>query len=222
MSIKTVVPSLPGGDYRVEERKKECVMGWVLGLVMACTNTEKDESSEDSFLGYATCTASCTVASDCGTSLAYMDADNHICQDNACVYMGCNDDSECADLGDYVCAGTGGNKACLQTCTTPTDCGTGYLYMDEDNYLCENGACVYQGCNDDAECAELGYYTCYAGEGYTVPACLESCERELDCSMGASYADEDNYTCQDGACLYSGCNDDSECADLGDFICYQP
>ena len=45
-------------------------------------------------------------------------------------------------------------------CATVADCDLGSLPNDPDNYACEGGLCVYQGCNDNAECQALGDFIC--------------------------------------------------------------
>jgi len=77
------------------------------------------------------------------------------------VYTGCNSDAECQSLGKYVCRDFSGLSICALSCITTADCdyGGGAAY-DADNYKCDAGACVYTGCNSDAECKTLGNYVC--------------------------------------------------------------
>lgn len=43
--------------------------------------------------------------------------------------------------------------------------------------------------------------------------CIRPCETVADCALGDSGTHgQDNYACVDGACKYTGCNDDDECA----------
>jgi len=56
-------------------------------------------------------------------------------------------------------------KTCVQACTGAADCSLDFAYMDEDNYSREQGACVYDGCNPDADCAEFGDYVCHSSGG---------------------------------------------------------
>ncbi len=179
-----------------------------------------DDTSTEAVSQYPVCVSSCSTAADCGTVFAYMDEDNYSCENNTCVYTGCNSDAECADLGDYVCAEYENTKTCVQSCSVPADCSNGFAYMDEDNYACEAGSCVYLGCNSDAECTEIGDYVCHSTGGFS--SCLASCQASADCAMDALYADADNYSCEDNACVYTGCNSDAECADLGDYVCALP
>lgn len=114
------------------------------------------------------CLQQCDVAADCvaSASIGAFDEDNYACNSNACEYMGCHDDEECtASLGDdgRCVPGFGGKSYCAAACTAPEDCvsdGATAPY-DDDNFLCEDGACRYEGCNDDEECAEaLAGYVC--------------------------------------------------------------
>jgi len=182
--------------------------------------TDTITSDEEEFFAYAVCVESCTSAADCGGTFSYMDEDNYRCDEGACMYTGCNSDTECAVLGDYVCAQYENGKTCVQACSSAADCSLDFAYMDEDNYRCEQGACVYEGCNSDAECAELGDYVCHRSGGFS--SCLAACESASDCAMDGLYADADNYSCGEGACVYTGCNSDTECADLGDYVCHLP
>jgi hypothetical protein len=54
------------------------------------------------------------------------------------------------------------------------------------------------------------------GDGDTsIPVCQLQCASVLDCAPtpGTSTAfDEDNYACESGGCVYTGCNSDAECA----------
>ena len=109
------------------------------------------------------CQEACATAADCSLGTPAYDVDNYTCQNNGCVYLGCNSDSECASLGDYVCRAIPGTtmKNCFVACSTAADCVLGpNPAFDEDNYSCPDGYCVYDGCNSDAECASLGNYIC--------------------------------------------------------------
>jgi hypothetical protein len=115
--------------------------------------------------GARTCLQSCAASSECGASAAF-DADNYSCEAGVCRYRGCNDDAECrASFASdaYVCREvdppeTGlplpeASRNCVLGCESAADCVTASAAFDADNYACESGACRYQGCNDDDECA---------------------------------------------------------------------
>lgn len=119
----------------------------VVGAGTTCT--------EGAFAGIRSCLSACTVPTDCapaGTG-AY-DADNYDCAQGRCQYKGCNNDNECQSFGaTYRCAVTNlAYPTCVQSCTTPAQCGTGSGAYDADNYACTAGACEYIGCVSDAEC----------------------------------------------------------------------
>ena len=120
-------------------------------------------------------------------------------------------------------------KTCVPNCTTNEDCATpeaGSLY-DADNYVCESGACVYQGCNTDDECEQsLGARaSCVDLQSTGQRSCLKRCSDTSDCATpeaGPAY-DADNYRCDEALCIYAGCNNDSECAEtLDGMACIKP
>lgn len=116
--------------------------------------------------GLRQCVRTCGAPADCATPSAAYDADNYACVAGLCEYRGCNDDAECASTfadARYVCRraqppDTGlplptAERNCVLGCATASDCSTASAAFDADNYACVETACVYRGCNDDAECA---------------------------------------------------------------------
>ena len=116
-------------------------------------------------------------------------------------------------------------KFCQYSCTTASDCiqtGSNAI-TDEDNYKCENHKCVYLGCLSDSECDEVygavtaatgKVYRCNQNGAYGYPECTPECTTASDCAAGETTDnafDLDNYKCEGGMCVYSGCNSDSEC-----------
>ena len=113
---------------------------------------------------------------------------------------------------------------CAQICATQIDCLSPYplAVYDVDNYDCAEGHCEYTGCNSSAECIE-SYgegYSCYF-EAPLVPICLTTCTSVDDCYTEDSppQYDADNYQCDDGVCVYTGCISDWECEQSGDYSC---
>ncbi len=119
-------------------------------------------------------------------------------------------------------------KFCQYACTTVSDCiqGESNATNDEDNYKCENHKCVYLGCLSDTECDEVygavteatgRVYRCNPNGAYGYPECTPACSSAADCNNlceagSTQYAyDLDNYKCESGLCVYTGCNSDSEC-----------
>jgi hypothetical protein len=102
---------------------------------------------------------------------------------------------------------------CRIGCTTASDCTSASPAFDADNYRCDAGACVYTGCNTDAEC-EASFsstaYRCSSVDGFRL--CVQECAAPSDCGGGGGAFDADNYRCDAGACVYTGCNTDAECA----------
>lgn len=118
-------------------------------------------------------------------------------------------------------------KFCQQACETASDCvqvSSNAVY-DDDNYKCENGKCIYLGCLSDDECDEVygavtqatgKVYRCNKNGAYGYPECTPTCSSASDCDLygqGTSeYAyDSDNYKCESGLCVYTGCLSDAEC-----------
>ena len=118
-------------------------------------------------------------------------------------------------------------KFCQYVCTTASDCvqAGANAITDADNYKCEDGKCVYLGCLSDAECDEIygavtaangKVYRCNKNGAYGYPECTPTCSTAADCdlygqgSTGYAY-DLDNYKCESGLCVFTGCNSDAEC-----------
>ena len=111
---------------------------------------------------------------------------------------------------------------CVQSCTSNTDCDLGTEAYDADNYDCKEGACVYTGCNSDEECSTSWADNVCAEMDSGPSYCATACETQADCDLGSAPYDADNYDCKQGACHYTGCNSDSECASMLDsYVCLE-
>lgn len=188
-------------------------------------NTVSDTENEDPQTNsISTCLPGCNTAADCdaydGQYPPY-DANHYACTNGACRWLGCNTDEECATLAaDYVCRELPFTSIqyCLPGCTSAQDCATeaaGSLY-GADNYLCDDGACIFSGCNSNEECQEANGSASLCVDPFNLSQnnCYTSCVTNTDCGYpesGPAY-DADNYTCTEGLCLYSGCQSDAECA----------
>lgn len=171
------------------------------------------------------CRLACATAADCAQPSAAYDEDNYRCAAGVCEYTGCRSDDECRAVfmsGAYVCSDALGLPSCLQACATAGDCGTGSAAFDADNYRCDAGVCLYEGCRDDAECAATFFDPAYdcrdvlpPDTGLPLPVarrnCVRSCTAPADCAQPSPAFDADNYACEGGACRYVGCRDDDEC-----------
>ena len=173
------------------------------------------------------CQRACTAPADCASGTALYDATHYACESGACRWLGCRGDPECAAAfgsSRYACRTVSGLSLCVQTCAVAADCATSAAF-DADNYACDAGACRYLGCNDDAECASTftsDRYVCRdvlpPDTGLPIPTaarnCVLGCAGASDCSSRTAAFDADNYTCVAavGACRYTGCNTDAECA----------
>lgn len=173
------------------------------------------------------CRTECTTPADCVIDNAppHVDEDNYACNAGACEYLGCLNEGECDALGmnadTFTCYRAPGFSIslCVRQCTAVSDCvGQGASgAQDEDNYECDDGACLYLGCNDDDECVtSLGAGArCVEAE---TPFCAQGCEEPVDCvsELATAPYDEDNFECVDGTCRHLGCLDDDECAAVAD------
>ena len=178
------------------------------------------------------CQYACTTASDCvqGSASAINDEDNYRCENRKCVYLGCLGDSECDEIYGAVTAATGrvyrcnkngsyGYPECTPVCSNAEDCNlygegsTQYAY-DLDNNKCENGFCVYTGCNSDAECEVSTYssdYKCIEQDysGKTLKICIIPCKTAADCAN--SVYPEEYYECRNSQCIAKSCESDEWC-----------
>lgn len=188
-----------------------------------------EEPAAEKFCQYA-----CTTAFDCltgGTSAIY-DEDNFKCENGKCIYLGCLSDAECDEVYGAVTEATGrvyrcnkngayGYPECTPTCSNAEDCNlygegsTQYAY-DLDNNKCENGFCVYTGCNSDAECEVSTYssdYKCIEQDysGKTLKICIIPCKTAADCAN--SVYPEEYYECRNSQCIAKSCESDEWCAE---------
>jgi hypothetical protein len=180
-----------------------------------------DAAEGDAGRGIATCMRACSEARDCVTaSSAVVDVDNWSCVQGGCQYLGCRSDRECADTygGDWLCRVTfaGGLPGCVRGCSTPGDCAVDAPLLGERNYRCDRGACVWQGCTSDEECAAAqrdARYRCETSLPLGLRVCVMECTQAADCVLPGSSAafDADNHACEAGRCRYLGCRNADEC-----------
>ena len=190
---------------------------------------EPEEPAAEKFCQYA-----CTTDSDCvqGGASAINDGDNYKCENRKCVYLGCLSDAECDEVYGAVTEATGrvyrcnpngayGYPECTPVCSNAADCNlygegsTQYAY-DLDNNKCENGFCVYTGCNSDAECEASTYsdlYKCIEQDysGKTLKICNIPCKTAADCAN--SVYPEGYYECRNSQCIAKSCESDEWCAE---------
>lgn len=190
----------------------------------------------------AFCAQKCSSSANCvsGSVTAINDADNYKCDNGACVYTGCNNDGECAEVysgtgKNYKCNKNGsyGYSECTPECTTSDDChyyaqGSTENPFDSDNYECLSGLCVYKGCNNDSECSTIygsADYGCREFNYVTVTMsnCTDLCTTAADCVTDGSNYTEDNYECINSACVIKQCESDQFCSDTmgSDYTCYE-
>ena len=189
----------------------------------ADTDADTDTDTDNGDEGPSYCVQSCTSNADCELGSQAFDADNYDCNEGACTYTGCNSDAECESwIPGYVCVGDAtGMASCLQGCTTNADCDLGVAAYDADNYECTSGGCTYSGCNSDAECESwLAGFVC-AEDATGMASCVPGCTSNAECDLGSAAYDADNYECNGGGCIYSGCNSNEECeSEEAGLICH--
>ena len=150
-------------NYRCVDRKCEyagCNSDAECDEVYAAQDT-KYYCNKNGAYGYAECTPACNAATDCaaGTSTdSAFDADNYKCENNRCVYAGCNNDAECqyGGIENMRCvpekSGEKTLNICVQSCASPADCAN--PTYPEEFYECRNSQCVTKSCESDEWCKE--------------------------------------------------------------------
>ncbi|NUP09078.1 MAG: hypothetical protein HOW73_23755 [Polyangiaceae bacterium] len=168
-----------------------------------------------------TCRLQCSTPSDCFSPSPLFDQDNWSCEESRCVYLGCQNATECEDAFQapgYDCVAPSGSSVptCIRTCGQAADCASPSPVADADNWTCEDSVCVYLGCNSSTECQDTFQspnYECTTLSGATVPSCNLTCSAPPDCASPTPNADADNWACEDSSCVYLGCNSTAECQD---------
>jgi hypothetical protein len=164
------------------------------------------------------CSTRCDSEADCGFDTPLNDADNYRCEDGLCVPLGCLGDEECdSERPGFVCRSLPGHPrpSCVRACESASDCSAGSPALDDDNFECDDGACAYSGCTGDAECEDLlgtPEATC-ADPGDGLRGCFAVCEDAGDCPLALPIGTAENFRCDDGLCIYLGCQGDTECTD---------
>ena len=110
--------------------------------------------NENGAYGYPECTPACSTAADCAS---VFDSDNYKCENNRCVYSGCNSDADCQSGGLAMrCVpekyGKRTLNICLQSCSTPADCAN--AVYPEELYFCTDQVCRMKSCESDEWCAK--------------------------------------------------------------------
>lgn len=176
------------------------------------------------------CLPPCNDASDCGQDgPALYDSSHYACLDGVCRFQGCRSDTECAEAidQDHDCDESLATPQCRRTCQSPGDCALASSELNgTDNYACVDGFCEWLGCNSDQECIDdIGDgHICMAEDStdrLAIASCAKACATVSDCGTPTDLYDEDNYVCEAGGCLWTGCNDDDECMGLVnvDLVC---
>ncbi|MCA9677748.1 MAG: hypothetical protein H6709_13535 [Kofleriaceae bacterium] len=185
----------------------------------------------DAAVPLPTCQLTCATAADCASGPAggIIDADNYACDGGRCVWRGCLSTQECVTTygsSAYTCAAAFGQTlaTCWPTCSTADDCANPQVpIFGADNYACDGGKCRWTGCTSTDECVatyQSNAWSCTTRGGATTPSCWPTCTTPSDCATASAPYDADNYACDDGACVWTGCNTTAECTTLDpDYVC---
>jgi len=216
--------------------------GGDIGTSDSDTDTDSDSDTDtdfDEWLEVPTCMEACETPADCVSDTPSLyGQDNFVCEDGHCVYVGCHIDGECEEVyGEgYGCCDNPGNSnipACVRLCEDEGDCAVEYGLgaYDYDNYECMDiGYCRYLGCHDSDECYETHGtedYQCLDAQFLPIKTCQRTCSEAADCATGGGDAyDADNFLCEEGRCIYTGCGSTHECEEttgMGDgWECVEP
>jgi hypothetical protein len=229
--------SAPPDGGRLEPRDAEPARDIVTDAFDAMSQERAEAGVPDSGLrppaAPRMCKLRCESPVECdeGDGMLY-DADNFDCVDNRCEWLGCNSDHECLEVGmttmtpmPWVCRETPDftHRYCAPACATPEDCTLFVSAFDQDNFICENEACWYLGCNSDDECVDTFHdprYRCAGPPGEPFRQCALTCTAPIDCVNGdAPLYSEDNYECVEGLCRWLGCVAPDECRDPARAVC---
>lgn len=108
---------------------------------------------------------------------------------------------------------------CIYPCTTAADCPAEQFAVPGD-LACVDGACVFTGCVDDAQCrAVIDEPTvCRQDAISSAPICIQGCQTRDECVDGYSHPDQAQVDCVDGACEFIGCTTEEECPGLAECL----
>jgi hypothetical protein len=110
----------------------------------SCVQCETDANcpGQDAKCSEGVCMSACMSDEQCPLL--------HACQDGSCAEVGCRSDRECVFMNrdpDARCRDT----ECRTPCDSDSDCAAD----DQQFHVCVEGACVFVGCETDAECRAL-------------------------------------------------------------------
>lgn len=131
-----------------------------------------------------------------------------VCHNEQCVQCGTDQHCQESALDRYEADPTAwyctDKNICGRTCYNDSNCG---MYK-----ACDNGVCVEtDGCTSDRECAFGGSdVTAFCNED--TGECEIECSTNLDCNPhGLTDGSWDDYVCDEGICVFVGCENDQEC-----------
>jgi hypothetical protein len=145
------------------ECNETCVDALCVGAAPGCSMDAECTSAQTPFCADGTC-KQCREDSQCagagtqcveGVCMAACSQDEqcpllHACEDSACVMVGCASDRECVFANHDALA------ICVDTeCKVPCDGDDDCVSEDNQFQVCEEGQCVFVGCETDAECRAL-------------------------------------------------------------------
>ncbi len=196
------------GEYCTDDT--DCSLGVCTGSTYCdCSNPDYDPSADvctDPACQGNLCPYRCDEDQQCGVDDSCESDDEcssltPFCVGGDCVE--CEEDADCdEDEGEECIAGF-----CDAPCTYDEEC--------ELMEACEDGECVYRGCESDRECVlyyarnvvtveDARLYECLpSAEDPTKKECKVACENDGGC--------QDFEACDGGYCKFVGCTTDDEC-----------
>lgn len=187
----------------------------------------EEESTNEPLRPVPLCVKDCSTAADCvevGADYLHREP-NYSCDNGLCIYTGCVDDDNCAQVYSFPAHVCSANGDCLPPCESADDCAITGADVDADNWECNAGGCEYLGCLNSYECVSIfgNEYICTDVMHVGISNCQAGCSVAQNCvhttDTDQKAYDVDNYACISkkgeisDACDYKGCSSDAECGD---------
>jgi hypothetical protein len=199
----SALPLLKKSCYRVEcANKQDCCEGFTpnANCEMYKANCMTDPIFCNTYRSLCECSQDC-IDEQCvaGTPGCASNGECTSMQTPFCVQGKCRqcDQKSACPGGDASCV----DGVCMASCTTDENCPL--------LFKCQDSACIETGCTSDRECAFItknGQATCHAGK------CGAPCNADADCT--ADKASTGFEVCEQGQCVFVGCESDTECRAL--------
>lgn len=197
------LPHTPKNCYRVEcAEKADCCTSFVpnANCEEYKRNCDDDPVFCNTYRNLCECNQDCTgemcvaATPGCASDGECTSEQTPFCIESKCTQ--CKDDVNCQGQGTRCIKGT-----CAAPCMMDENCPM----LQE----CQSGSCVEVGCKTDRECVFLMRDALAACRD---AKCQVPCLVDTDCSRGSSMTTF--QVCEQGQCLFVGCENDAECRAL--------